>query len=246
MTETSGTSLTTCALGQNRYIDSEPNSDCGWLMILDEDLADFRLHEISESDYDRFRDGVQPPVAYGFAWNGRQWDFACAGSYGFLYAFGKRDGRFFAQKTDLLNPEDVRLSIREQVAHPDLLKEPTRQRLSAITAAWTPAWRQLASSLSQLSHLDRLKDRRPVSICESDGELLDQLKSGAKEIGSLIARENLCFVALSYDGSEWGIMKEAQLLGTFDVQDISNDWQLGQDFLIGLRRSRSAASGRSI
>jgi len=214
-------------------------------MLLDRDLADSKLHAISESDYNRFRDGNQAPVAYRFIWNGSDWDFAFAGPYGFLYAFVQRDGHCFAQKTDLLNPADVRLSIRDQVARPDLLKGPLQQRLKAIAAAWTSAWRRVANERSELSHLDLEKYPRPVSICASDEELLNTLTSGNEEIGALVARENMCFVALAYDGPTWGVIKEAQFVGKFDLGEIRADPQLSDNFLASLRNTRAGAPGRT-
>lgn len=77
------------------------------------DLDDGRKREITEEDFDYFLD-VLPPVAMGFRWNGERWAFGFAEGANFVYAFKKENGRYYAQKTNLMNPRECGVSLEEQ------------------------------------------------------------------------------------------------------------------------------------
>ena len=79
------------------------------------DLEDGKKREITERDYWYFLE-VLPPVAMRFAWNGERWNFGFAEGADFMYALKQQGGRFYAQKTPFLNPNECGRSIEEQQA----------------------------------------------------------------------------------------------------------------------------------
>jgi hypothetical protein len=77
------------------------------------DLDDGKKREITEEDFDYFLD-VLPPVAMGFHWNGERWAFGFAEGADYVYGFKKEGGKYYAQKTDLLNPRECGVSLEDQ------------------------------------------------------------------------------------------------------------------------------------
>ncbi|HVS34099.1 MAG TPA: hypothetical protein VMS17_00875 [Gemmataceae bacterium] len=77
------------------------------------DLDDGKKREITEEDFDYFLD-VLPPAAMGFRWNGEKWAYGFAEGADFVYAFRKEGSRYYAQKTNLLNPRECGRSLDEQ------------------------------------------------------------------------------------------------------------------------------------
>lgn len=77
------------------------------------DLDDGKKREITEEDFDYFLD-VLPPAAMGFRWNGEKWSFGFAEGADYVYAFKKEGGRYYAQKTNLMNPRECGVSLEDQ------------------------------------------------------------------------------------------------------------------------------------
>ncbi len=84
------------------------------------DLDDGKKRGIPEEDYDYFLE-VLPPVAYRFTFNGERWNFGFAEGYDYIYAFKFENGRYFTQKTNLLNPYECGRTIAEQQADPSFV-----------------------------------------------------------------------------------------------------------------------------
>ena len=77
------------------------------------DLDDGKKREITEEDFDYFLD-VLPPAAMSFRWNGEKWSFGFAEGADFVYAFKAEGGKYYAQKTELLNPRECGVSLERQ------------------------------------------------------------------------------------------------------------------------------------
>lgn len=77
------------------------------------DLDDGKRREVTKEDFDYFLD-VLPPAAMGFRWNGEKWAFGFAEGADYVYAFKKEGGRYYAQKTTLMNPRECGQSLEEQ------------------------------------------------------------------------------------------------------------------------------------
>jgi hypothetical protein len=89
-------------------------------MNLIQALDDGRKREITEKEYYYFLE-VLPPVTYRFDFHGERWNFGFAEGYDYIYAFKFENGRYFAQKTDLLNPYECGRTIAEQQADPSFV-----------------------------------------------------------------------------------------------------------------------------
>ena len=88
------------------------------------DLDDGKKREIAEEDFDYFLD-VLPPAAMGFRWNGEKWAFGFAEGADYVYAFKKEGGKYYAQKTGLMNPGNA--ASRSKTSSRDSLRGSRRR-----------------------------------------------------------------------------------------------------------------------
>lgn len=87
------------------------------------DLDDGKKRQITEEDFDYFLEAL-PPVAMRFRWNNERWHFGFAEGYDHVYAFKKEAGKYYAQKTDLINPWECGVPIdQQQPGFADRLKQ---------------------------------------------------------------------------------------------------------------------------
>jgi hypothetical protein len=103
-------------------------------------LDDGQKREINEEDYDYFLN-VLPPVAFRFTWNGERWGFGFAEGAVHIYAFKKDGDKFFAQKTNLMNPYECGVSLEEQLRR--LGQETIGEKEAPRTSSWIPTWVKL-------------------------------------------------------------------------------------------------------
>jgi hypothetical protein len=170
------------------------------------DLDDGKKREISEEDYDYFLE-VLPPVAMRFDWNGERWDFGFAEGYDYVYAFRKQGGKYYAQKTPLLNPYECGMSIkRQQQGFVERLGE---EKEATRAASWIPKWLMIGKA----NHWIRQANDPPFTTksfhpCLSDDELLDKFEHGNWCVGQAFYRGDLCFVQQVNGGDEWLAIKQ--------------------------------------
>jgi hypothetical protein len=213
-------------------------------MILDKDLADGKQHEISEAEYYRYRDGTKLPVAYRFTWSNQNWDFGCADGYGFVYAFGRHDGRYFAQKTPLLDPTEVGISIDRQIKAPELLHEPRKQRMESVASLWRPAWRKVALGLPEFA---RGRFRKNVgtrmTVCEHDQQFTSTVTANDGRAGDFVVHENLCFVKLPDRDCAWAVLKGEGLVERIEFESKRRNPDQAANHLDRLRSRSTQTDG---
>jgi hypothetical protein len=76
------------------------------------DLADGKKREITKQDYYAHLT-ARPPVAALFPWGGERWDFGYGDRH--IYGFKIEGDKYYAQKTDLLNPYECGISLKDQL-----------------------------------------------------------------------------------------------------------------------------------
>ncbi len=170
------------------------------------DLDDGKKREISEDDYDYFLD-VLPPVAFRFRWNNENWHFGFSEGYDYIYAFTKQGGKYYAAKTDLLNPYECGISLEDQLQgkapHLKERKEATR------AASWIPTWLKIGK---QNAFIRRASDppfnTQSFHACVNDDELLDKFAHGNWCTGQAFYRGDLCFIEQSNGAGEWLVIKQ--------------------------------------
>src|SRR5438309_194910 len=100
------------------------------------ELGDGQKREITEGDYVYFL-GVLPPVAVRFTWNGERWGWGFAEGADHVYAFKKEGDKFFAQKTNLMNPNECGVSLQEQLRRSG--QGTMEEKDAPRTSSWIPA-----------------------------------------------------------------------------------------------------------
>jgi hypothetical protein len=172
------------------------------------DLEDGEKREISEADYAHFLD-VLPPVAFGFPWNGERWGFGFAEGSDFVYAFKREAGRYFAQETTLLNPNECGHSIEDQQRSPGFVERLGREQEAARAASWIPTWLKIGRESPWIREAtDPPFDTRSFHPCVSDEELLEKFTHGNWSLGQAFFRGDLCFVQQVDGGDEWLAIKQ--------------------------------------
>jgi hypothetical protein len=68
--------------------------------------------EITEAGYRHYLE-VLPPVTSNFTRNGERWGFGFAEGLDMVVAFTCEGGRYYAQKTDILNPQECGVSVAD-------------------------------------------------------------------------------------------------------------------------------------
>jgi hypothetical protein len=171
------------------------------------DLDDGKKREITGEDFDYFLD--VPPVAMGFRRNGERWSFGFAEGYDYVYAFKKEGGRYFAQKTGLLNPHECGHSIEDQQNTPGFAERLGREKEATRAASWIPTWLKLGRENPWVRNaVDPPFDTRSFHPCVSDDELLDKLAHGNWCLGQAFFRGDLCFIQQVGGGDEWLTIKQ--------------------------------------
>jgi hypothetical protein len=86
------------------------------------DLDDGNQREITQEDFEYFLE-VLPPVAMPLHWHGQRWSFGFTEGHDYIYAFKKEAGKYYAQKTDLLNPHECSMPSERQQGFLDRLQQ---------------------------------------------------------------------------------------------------------------------------
>ncbi len=169
------------------------------------DLDDGHKREISEKDYEYFRD-VFPPVTFDFSWNGEHWGFGFAEGYDYVYAFKKEGEKYYAQKTPLLNPYECGMSVkRQQEGFVERLRE---EKEATRAASWIPTWIRIGKKNRWIGQAnDPPLTTQSFHPCLSDAELLDKFEHGNWCLGQAFFRGDLCFIQQLNDGDEWLAIK---------------------------------------
>ncbi len=175
-------------------------------MSLLHQLDDGQKHEITEEDYDHFLE-VLPPAVFRFTWNGERWGFGFAEGYDRVYAFKKDGDKFYAQRTDRINPSECGIPFHEQpegfADRLDAAKELARGR------NWIPTWLKIGRKNAWIREAnDPPFDTQSFHGCLSDDELLDKFEHGNWSLGQAFYRGSLCFVQQVDGGDEWLTIKE--------------------------------------
>jgi len=176
-------------------------------MGLIHDLDDGHKREITEQDFDYFLD-VLPPVVMRFQWNGERWTFGYAEGADYVYAFKREGGKFFAQKTNLLNPHECGASIEEQqtAGFAERLREEKR---APRAASWIPTWIKLGKQNPWIRQAtDPAFSTQSFHACVDDDELLDRLAGGQWCLGQALYRGDMCFIQQVDGGDEWLAIKQ--------------------------------------
>jgi len=171
------------------------------------DLDDGQKREITEADFDYFLD-VLPPVAMPLKWKGEHWSFGFAEGHDYVYAFKKEGGKYYAQKTDLLNPHECAHSIEEQ-QQPGFAERLTEEKEATRAASWIPTWLKLGKAnpwIQQAS--DPPFNTQSFHPCVNDDELLDKFAHGNWCLGQAFYRGDLCFIQQDDGGDEWLAIKQ--------------------------------------
>ncbi len=172
------------------------------------DLDDGKKREISEEDYWYFLE-VLPPVAMRFGWNGERWHFGMAEGYDYVYAFKKDGGRYFAQKTNLLNPNECGHSVEEQQQALGFAARLGEEKEATRAASWIPTWLKLGKGNPWIrDNGDPPFTTQSFQPCLSDDELLDKFQQGKWGLGQAFFRGDLCFINQLNGGSEWLAIKQ--------------------------------------
>jgi hypothetical protein len=172
------------------------------------ELDDGRKREVSEEDYYYFLE-VLPPVAMNFRWNGERWHFGMAEGYDYVYAFTKRAGRYFAQKTTLLNPAECGHSVEEQQQAPGFAARLGEEKEATRAASWIPIWLKLGKAIPEIRQAnDPAFTTGSFHPCLSDAEPLDKLARGNWCLGQACYRGDVCFINQSEGGGEWLAIKQ--------------------------------------
>ena len=172
------------------------------------DLDDGNKREIGEEDYWYFLE-VLPPAAMRFRWNGERWDFAFAEGYDYCYAFQRAGGRFFAQKTNLINPHECGYSIEEQQQSPSFVARLGQEKEATRAAGWVPVWLKLGKQNPWIRQAgDPPFTTQSFHACVSDDELLDKFGHGNWCLGQAFYRGDVCFINQSNGGDEWLVIKQ--------------------------------------
>ena len=125
-----------------------------------------------------------------------------------LVRSAKKDGdRFFAQKTDLLNPYECGVSLeKQQQGFGERLKQ---EKEATRSASWIPTWVKLGKAnpwIRQAS--DPPFDTQSFHACVHDDELLDKFAHGNWCLGQAFVRDDLCFIQQVNGGDEWLTIKQ--------------------------------------
>jgi hypothetical protein len=172
------------------------------------DLDDGQKREISEDDYWYFLE-VLPPVAMPLRWNDERWQFGFVEGYDYVYAFKQDGDRYFAQKTNLLNPWECGRSIEEQQQTPGLAARLGEEKQATRAASWIPTWIKLGKQNPWIREAsDPPFNTRSFHACVSDDELLDKFRQRNWCAGQAFYRGNVCFINQSNGGGEWLTIKQ--------------------------------------
>ncbi len=169
-------------------------------------LDDGQKHEITEQDYEYFLE-VLPPAVYKFIWNGERWGFGFAEGFDRVYAFKKDGDKYFAQRTDRINPSECGMPFAEQPdGYADRLDE-AKER--ARGKNWIPTWLKIGKQNPWIREAnDPPFNTQSFHCCVNDDELLDKFAHGNWCLGQAFYRDNLCVIQQVDGGDEWLTIKE--------------------------------------
>lgn len=175
-------------------------------MNLLQKLEDGKKHEVTEADFEYFLN-VLPPAAMSFQWNGERWAFGFAEGYDYVYAFKKEGDRYYAQKTELLNPHECGMSLDvQQRGFVQRLKE---EKEASRAASWIPTWLRIGKRNPWVREAsDPPFNMQSFHGCPSDDELLDKFAHGNWCLGQAFYRGDLCFIQQVDGGDEWLTIKQ--------------------------------------
>ena len=125
-----------------------------------------------------------------------------------FYAFKKEAGRYFAQKTDLLNPHECGVSVEDQ-QQPAFVERLGQEKDGLRAASWVPAWLKIGKEnplVRQAS--DPPFTTQSFHACGSDDELLDKFAQGNWPLGQAFCRGDLCFIQQKSGGDDWLAIKQ--------------------------------------
>jgi hypothetical protein len=177
------------------------------------DLDDGKKREITEDQFDYFLE-VLPPVAMPLLWKGERWAFGFAEGYDYVYAFRKERGRYFARKTDLLNPYECGHSIADQQKTPGFVERLGQEKEATRAARWIPTWLRVGRADPRMRDAaDPPFDTRSFHACLSDDELLDRLANTTGSPGQAFYRGETCVIRLG-GGDEWLVVNRDMPAGT--------------------------------
>src|SRR5260370_13323573 len=172
------------------------------------DLEDGKKREIPEDDFDYFLDAL-PPVAMGFRWNNEKWSCGVGEGADYVYAFKKEGGKYYAQKTDLLNPWECGVPIDRQQQPGVAARLNNEEKEATRAASWIPTWLKLGKA----NHWIRQANDPPFNTqsfhpCVHDDELLDKFAHGNWCSGQAFYRGDLCFIQQVNGADEWLGLKQ--------------------------------------
>jgi hypothetical protein len=161
-------------------------------MNLLESFEDGEKHEIDEQFYCYFLGGL-PPVLYDFDYGDDRWQFGFCEGEDYVYGFKKAGGRYFAQKTDILNPNIY--GAPEKQAHRPLI---------AAGRKWRADWLRIGRQNPSI----RSANNPPFTLnsfheCRSVNELIEQFRHGRWPLGQAFSLGDLCFIQQADGGDEW-------------------------------------------
>ncbi|MCI0459142.1 MAG: hypothetical protein L0Z62_19470 [Gemmataceae bacterium] len=170
------------------------------------DLDDGAKREITEQEFDYFLD-VLPPVAFAFTWNGERWSFGFAEGYDSVYAFQKQGGKYYAQKTHLMNPYECGIPLERQLASQRLLARPEAPERGS--RRWMADWIRLGKQNPWIRRaVDPPFNTQSFHECKDDNELLDKFAHGNWCLGQAFTLGDLCFIQQLNGGDEWLAIKQ--------------------------------------
>jgi hypothetical protein len=206
------------------------------------DLDDGKKREITEDEFDYFLE-VLSPVAMPLAWNGERWAFGFAEGYDYVYAFKKESGRFFAQKTNLLNPHECGHSIADQQRTPGFVERLGQEKEATRAARWIPTWLRLGRADPRFHTANRPFDTRSFHPCLTDDELLDRLAGSDGPAERAFFRGELCVIRLG-DGDQWLVLNRDAPAGTVALgRVLREEGRAAARALLDRCRAAAAATG---
>ncbi len=165
-------------------------------MNLLQPFEDGQTHEVDEKTYAHFL-GVLPPVMHRFEFAGESWGFGFAEGADYVYAFKKSGDRYFARKTDILNPEYY--GAPEQQAH-------------RMPADSNKQWLQHWLRIGRRNEWIKEADDPPFTLdcfheCAGVDELIERFTHGNWCLGQAFTLGDLCFINQVEAGDEWLAIK---------------------------------------
>ncbi len=181
-------------------------------------LQDGCKHQVSRDDYEDFLD-VLPPVCMEMTYRGERWDFGFAEGADFVRLFKRQGDHYYAIQTPYINPYEAGgFSVQQH--------------------RWILQWIKLANGNRTLRRAGvPLLTTSSFHACDTDQELLDQVRERRWRAGEALYVGNLCFIKLADDGNSWLAIKDGLVMAgvTFGDRDTPENVADGQKVIDDLR-----------